>query len=96
MASNLTENSGSTTKKEAPKPVGGVKTPAPRGDGAFTKLKRYLHEVRVELRKTHWPPKNELIASTKVVIGTVFVIGAFIGVIDWLLTQLTKALGFWN
>jgi len=96
MASNLTETNGSATKKEAAKPAGAPKPTAARGDGLFARMQRYLHEVRVELRKTHWPPKGELIASTKVVIGTVVVIGVFIGVMDWLLTLVTKALGFWN
>ena len=48
----------------------------------FEKIKRFLREVRVELTKVTWPTVDELRGSTGVVIITVLVITAFIGVVD--------------
>jgi preprotein translocase subunit SecE len=97
MASNLTETNGAATKKETPKTTGATKpTTIARKDGPIQKLTRYLHEVRVELKKTTWPPRPELIAATKVVLGTVIVVGVYMGVLDFLLTTLTRQLGFFK
>lgn len=96
MASNLTETNGSTTKKETAKAGGAARPPAPRKDGFAFKSKRYLHEVMVELKKTTWPTKRELIANTQLTIGLVVVVGIYLFVIDWLLSRLTGALGFWK
>jgi preprotein translocase subunit SecE len=96
MASNLTETNGSTTKKETAKAAGAARPPAPRKDGTVFKTRRYLHEVVVELKKTTWPTRGELIGNTKLTIGLVAVVGIYIFVIDWLLTRLTAALGFWK
>jgi preprotein translocase subunit SecE len=97
MASNLTETNGAATKKETPKPTGAARpATTARKDGPIPKLTRYLHEVRVELKKTTWPPRPELIAATKVVLGTVIVVGIYMGVLDFLMTALTRQLGFFK
>jgi preprotein translocase subunit SecE len=48
----------------------------------FERLKRFLREVRVELTKVTWPSMYELRGSTGVVIITVLVLTAFIGLVD--------------
>jgi preprotein translocase subunit SecE len=97
MASNLTETNGAATKKETPKTTGAARpATTARKDGPIQRLTRYLHEVRVELKKTTWPPRPELIAATKVVLGTVIVVGIYMGVLDFLMTTLTRQLGFFK
>jgi preprotein translocase subunit SecE len=61
-----------------------------RKDGPIQRFGRYLQEVRVELRKTTWPSRKELIASTEVVLGVVIVVGAYIALADWILTVITR------
>lgn len=46
------------------------------------KAGKFVREVRAELKKTSWPDRKELITSTGVVLGTVLVISAFIGLVD--------------
>lgn len=58
----------------------------------FEKLKRFLREVRVELTKVTWPTMEELRGSTGVVIITVLVLTAFIGVVDIGLQSLITTL----
>ena len=65
---------------------------ASRKDGPFQKLSRYLHEVRVELKKTTWPSKQDLISSTKVVLGAVIVVGIYVALLDWILGLVTAPL----
>lgn len=48
----------------------------------FAKIKRFLKEVRVELGKVTWPTWYELRGSTGIVIITVLVVTAFIGLVD--------------
>jgi len=42
----------------------------------------YLKDVRSELNKVSWPTREELRDSTVVVIVTVLLVAAFIGIVD--------------
>lgn len=87
MTTNLTDKNG-TTRKEGVKMAGPAR-PAPiKKDGGFQKVAKYLLEVQAELKKTTWPDKPKLIASTKVVLGAVIVTGIYMYVIDIILTFL--------
>ena len=48
----------------------------------FGKAGAYLREVQTELKKTNWPGKAEMIASTQVVIGLLVVVGVYIFILD--------------
>jgi preprotein translocase subunit SecE len=52
----------------------------------------FLQEVRVELGKVVWPSRQQTIQLTTVVILVTIVMGIFIGIIDYGLTQLTTLL----
>jgi preprotein translocase subunit SecE len=52
----------------------------------------YLREVWSELRKTVWPTWPELRQMTGVVIVTVVLLGAFLGLVDFGLTALLAPL----
>ena len=43
---------------------------------------QFFREVRVELKKVTWPSRKETIASTSVVLITVFLVGFYLGVVD--------------
>ncbi len=58
----------------------------------MVKITQFISEARVELKKVNWPSRKELIDSTKVVLITSFLLAAFIGVIDFILSQLITAL----
>ena len=50
-------------------------------------MKRFLREVRAELKKVSWPDKKELSAYTGVVFISVIVAGILIWVSDAFLTE---------
>lgn len=52
------------------------------------RMSRYLREVRAELRKVNWPNRKELVTYTVVVVVSVLVIAAFIGLVDLLFSQI--------
>ena len=52
----------------------------------MTQVQEFVKEVRVESAKVSWPTRNELRDSTVVVIVTVLLVSAFIGVVDKILT----------
>jgi len=56
----------------------------------IAKSKRFFKEAALELKKVTWPSKNELVGSTVVVIVTVLILAAFIGVVDVILAGLLK------
>lgn len=58
----------------------------------MVKITQFISEARVELKKVNWPSRKELIDSTKVVLITSFLLAAFIGVVDFILSQLITAL----
>ena len=52
----------------------------------LAQAREFLKEVRVESTKVSWPTRNELRDSTIVVIVTVIIVTAFVGVVDRVLT----------
>jgi len=56
----------------------------------FKKIKEFLREVKVEIKKVVFPKKEELIGSTWVVIITVLIISLFLGIVDLGLSKLVR------
>ncbi|NIM20105.1 MAG: preprotein translocase subunit SecE [Candidatus Latescibacteria bacterium] len=54
------------------------------------KIKNYLTETRVEMKKVTWPTTAELKESTRVVIVATLLLTLFIGVVDQILSRLIK------
>ena len=52
------------------------------------KIKEFLREVKLEVKKVVFPSKVELVGSTWVVIITVIVISLFLGIVDLSLSKL--------
>ena len=52
------------------------------------KIKKFLEEVKVELKKVRWPTKEETVRMTLVVIGTSIGMGAFLGILDFIFAKL--------
>jgi len=51
---------------------------------------RFLREVFDELRKVVWPTWGELYRYTLVVIFTVVILGAFIGGVDYAISEILR------
>lgn len=56
------------------------------------KIIQFIKEAKIELKKVNWPTRKELIDSTKVVLITSALLAAFIGGIDFFLSQLINSL----
>ena len=56
----------------------------------FEKVKSYLTETRIELRKVTWPNKGELKDATRVVVVASILLTVFIGIIDQILSGIVK------
>ena len=48
--------------------------------GTVTGTREFLHDVRVEMKQVTWPSRDDVVATTWVVVATV----AFFGVFLWL------------
>ncbi|SMD16388.1 preprotein translocase subunit SecE [Sporomusa malonica] len=57
-----------------------------------SRWKKFLREVKAELKKVTWPGKSELISYTGIVFVTVAVVAALIWLIDASFTQMLKAI----
>ncbi|MBF0170532.1 MAG: preprotein translocase subunit SecE [Nitrospinae bacterium] len=51
-------------------------------------IQQFFREVKVETKKVTYPSKQDTIATTYVVIAVVLVISFYLGVVDWILSQL--------
>ena len=58
----------------------------------FSKIKKFLYEVRNELIKVHWSTRHELTGATFVVITITMLMAIFIGVVDLILSKLLSLL----
>lgn len=56
----------------------------------INKIKQFLKEVRVELRKVVWPTPKEALGATSVVVVFVIIVSLFLGVVDFGLTKIIK------
>jgi len=61
----------------------------------INKIRQFLTEVFVELKKSAWPTRSELVDSTLVVLVTVVLLGVFVATADvvfaWVVRKLTGA-----
>ena len=71
------------TPRQAPEWIQGI-AEYPR---RFT---QFLHEVRVEMRQVTWPMRDDVRATTVVVILTVFFFGFFLFVVDLGVSQMVE------
>lgn len=53
---------------------------------------KFLKQVRSELKKVIWPTKKEVIKLTGVVILISFIVGIYIGVLDYVFGKLMEAI----
>jgi preprotein translocase subunit SecE len=51
---------------------------------------KFLSEVKMELKRTTWPGRREVQNTTVVVVITVFIFAAFLGVVDLALGNLLR------
>ena len=58
----------------------------------MNKAQSFLTEVRAEAYKVSWPSRDEVRQSTIVVILAVWIMAAFIFVVDWILNQGAQAI----
>ncbi len=54
------------------------------------RIQKYLHEVRMELKKVHWPTRREFAVFFGIVISTIIVIGVFFALLDLGLTNIIE------
>ena len=57
------------------------------------RMRTFLREVRMEMKKVTWPPRKELLKSTGVVIVAVVIAAVFIGVFDYIWQVIINAVG---
>ncbi len=57
----------------------------------FHRIRDYLHEVRVELRKVTWPTQEQMVAFTTVTVVTCVILTAVVFGLDVLMKELV----FW-
>lgn len=56
------------------------------------KIREFMTEVAVELKKSSWPTRKELVDSTVVVIITLLILGAFVALADFVFLRLVSLL----
>ncbi len=58
----------------------------------WKRVKTFLTDVRVELKRVSWPSRQDTIASTGVVVVVVLIISFYLGFIDVLLSRLVSSI----
>ena len=60
--------------------------------GIFARASKWLHALKVELKKVQWPSKKQRINNTAIVIACVVVVGLFIWIVDFIAGGAIKGL----
>jgi len=56
----------------------------------ISRIRRFLREAKVELKKVTWPTPKEALASTSVVIVVAAIVSLFLGIVDLGLTRIIR------
>ncbi len=56
------------------------------------KVGKFVNQTTTEMKKVAWPTKDELVASTIVVLVSTFFLAIFIGIADVFLSRLVRVL----
>ena len=65
---------------------------APKKPGVVARLKKWLRELKSELKKVQWPTTKQTLNNVGVVIVCVLVVGVFIWIFDSLANGVVNAL----
>jgi preprotein translocase subunit SecE len=58
-----------------------------RVSGTIQDTREFLHDVRVEMKQVTWPSRDDVVATTGIVIATVFFFGIFLAAVDWMVQR---------
>jgi preprotein translocase subunit SecE len=92
-AEKSAKDQAKSSKKEQPKGSKeqkgsrGGKT-APKKDSIFKKILTYFKNVRLEVKRTTWPSREEVLRMSLIVVGALIFFGVFIFLIDWVMNTL--------
>jgi preprotein translocase subunit SecE len=56
----------------------------------WTQSKEFLSEAYQDLKKVTWPNRKETLGTTGVVLVLVFIIGIYLGLVDFLLSNFVR------
>jgi preprotein translocase subunit SecE len=59
-------------------------------DSIITRLKTFLNEVVLEMKRSSWPERKTLVSHTIIVIVSVCMLGVFVGISDKILATLLR------
>ena len=60
--------------------------------GVFSRIGRWLRELKSELKKVQWPSRKQTVNNTLIVIACVVIVGLFIWIFDFAASGLINAL----
>ena len=58
----------------------------------LTRLREFFQEVTAEFRRVNWPSRQEVAASTAVVLVVVLVLSMYLGAVDVALSRLVEVI----
>jgi preprotein translocase subunit SecE len=58
----------------------------------LTRLREFFQEVAAEFRRVNWPSRQEVAASTVVVLVVVLVLSMYLGAVDVALSRLVEVI----
>jgi len=56
----------------------------------FKRFRKFLADVRTEFKKVTWPSREQTVKQTGVVLVIVAIIGVFLGIVDYGLSEMVK------
>ena len=74
--------SSSSNSSSKPAQAKAAKPQQQKKTGFFGRIRNYLHDVRIELRRVIWPSKTELKSYSLAVIVTLLIFGVVIWLVD--------------
>jgi preprotein translocase subunit SecE len=60
--------------------------------GTLANTREFLHDVRVEMKQVTWPTREDVVATTWVVVATVAFFGVFLWLVDWGVQRAVQAI----
>jgi preprotein translocase subunit SecE len=82
-----------TKEAEGAKPASsGAGKPPIRKTPSIGRIRRFLNDVWIELKRCEWPTREQVVRSTMIVLGFIALMSVYIGALDAVLSWVTRAL----
>ena len=89
-AARAAEKASAKADEKTPAKAAKAQAKPQKKPSVFRRILTYFKNVRLEIKRTTWPSRNEVFRMSLIVVGALIFFGVFIFIMDWVMTKLLE------